>query len=88
MDRSYQAGQAAFVRYRRLVSPSNLPFVRASSGQRVIDSATNWTAGKIHRARKDTVIHNVAPGFTDATNGAIAPTLNVILYESVGYFTG
>jgi len=47
MDRSYQAGQAAFLRYRRLVSPTNLPFVRASSGQRVIDSATNWTAGKL-----------------------------------------
>ena len=35
----------AYDRYRKLVSKGNLPFVRASGSDRVVDSATNWTAG-------------------------------------------
>jgi hypothetical protein len=42
---SFEAGEQAFLRYGWLASAKNLPFVRASSSQRVVDSATNWTAG-------------------------------------------
>ncbi|KAJ7172078.1 phytase [Mycena filopes] len=42
---SSEAGSAVFERYARLVTTDNLPFVRASSGERVVDSANNWTAG-------------------------------------------
>ncbi|KAJ7059558.1 phytase [Mycena amicta] len=42
---SQQSGRLAYERYRGLISERNGPFVRASSGQRVVDSATNWTAG-------------------------------------------
>ncbi|KAM5542355.1 hypothetical protein V8D89_003814 [Ganoderma adspersum] len=42
---SHQSGQEAFQRYGSLVSKKNPPFVRASSSDRVVDSATNWTAG-------------------------------------------
>ncbi|KAI0940316.1 hypothetical protein AcV5_001458 [Taiwanofungus camphoratus] len=44
---SYEAGEQAFWRYADLMSEDKLPFVRASSKQRVVDSATNWTAGRI-----------------------------------------
>ncbi|KAF7327124.1 Phosphoglycerate mutase-like protein [Mycena kentingensis (nom. inval.)] len=42
---AHQSGELAYKRYRHLIAEGNLPFVRASSGQRVVDSATNWTAG-------------------------------------------
>ncbi|KAJ7336943.1 histidine phosphatase superfamily [Mycena albidolilacea] len=42
---SSQAGALAFTRYSDLVSARSLPFVRASSSPRVVDTATNWTAG-------------------------------------------
>ncbi|KZT06538.1 phosphoglycerate mutase-like protein [Laetiporus sulphureus 93-53] len=42
---SYDAGEEAFTRYVALVSADELPFVRASSKSRVVQSATNWTAG-------------------------------------------
>ncbi|KAH9947202.1 histidine phosphatase superfamily [Amylocystis lapponica] len=42
---SYDAGQEAYTRYAHLISQDNLPFVRASSKERVVQSATNWTAG-------------------------------------------
>ncbi|KAJ7493801.1 histidine phosphatase superfamily [Mycena latifolia] len=42
---SFEAGEAAYERYAELFSPGNVPFVRASSSARVVDSATNWTAG-------------------------------------------
>ncbi|TBU45166.1 phytase [Dichomitus squalens] len=42
---SFQAGEQAFERYAWLLSEANQPFVRASSAPRVVDSATNWTAG-------------------------------------------
>lgn len=43
--RSFDAGQEAFARYSKLVSKNNLPFIRADGSDRVVDSATNWTAG-------------------------------------------
>jgi hypothetical protein len=46
LNRSYIAGQEVYGRYSHLVKPKNLPFVRASGSERVIDSATNWTAGE------------------------------------------
>ncbi|KAJ7686909.1 histidine phosphatase superfamily [Mycena rosella] len=42
---SFEAGEDAYSRYRNLLRPENLPFLRASSSARVVDSATNWTAG-------------------------------------------
>ncbi|KAI0371493.1 phytase [Pilatotrama ljubarskyi] len=42
---SFDAGTQAFERYASLVTADNLPFVRASSSDRVVASATNWTAG-------------------------------------------
>jgi hypothetical protein len=44
-NRSAESGALAYDRYRKLVSKGNLPFVRASGSDRVVDSATNWTAG-------------------------------------------
>ncbi|KAF8178032.1 phytase [Pholiota molesta] len=42
---SRESGREAYERYSNLISHGNLPFVRASSGVRVVDSATNWTLG-------------------------------------------
>ena len=44
--RSFDAGQAHFVRYAGLVNKGMLPFMRASESGRVIDSARNWSAGE------------------------------------------
>ncbi|KAH8827733.1 histidine phosphatase superfamily [Flagelloscypha sp. PMI_526] len=44
-EESRHAGEIAFERYPQLVSAENLPFVRSSSGERCVLSATNWTAG-------------------------------------------
>ncbi|ETW86127.1 hypothetical protein HETIRDRAFT_471458 [Heterobasidion irregulare TC 32-1] len=42
---SFDAGGVEYHRYSVLVSESSVPFVRAASSQRVVDTATNWTAG-------------------------------------------
>ncbi|KAI9446252.1 phytase [Lactarius indigo] len=44
-EQSFDAGITAFHRYAHIVSNDNPPFVRAASSTRVVDSATNWTAG-------------------------------------------
>ncbi|KAJ7743678.1 histidine phosphatase superfamily [Mycena maculata] len=44
-QQSFETGGLAFKRYEALISTINLPFVRASSKARVVDSANNWTAG-------------------------------------------
>lgn len=44
-QQSLEAGRVAFERYSHLVTNDSLPFVRASSSDRVVLSATNWTAG-------------------------------------------
>jgi hypothetical protein len=41
--RSFLAGALQFERYCDIVGSENLPFVRASSSKRVIESAINWT---------------------------------------------
>ena len=43
--RSFDAGQLAFVRYKALIDKDKLPFVRSDNSERVVASATNWTAG-------------------------------------------
>lgn len=45
LSRSFEAAEVHFERYAALVDDDRLPFVRASSSQRVVDTATNWTAG-------------------------------------------
>ncbi|EPQ58850.1 phytase, partial [Gloeophyllum trabeum ATCC 11539] len=45
---SFEAGQAVYQRYAGLVNESSIPFVRASGSTRVVDSASNWTAGFAH----------------------------------------
>ncbi|KAJ7112415.1 acid phosphatase [Mycena crocata] len=52
---AYEAGALVFERYRNLVDADHLPFVRASSGARVVQSATNWTAG--FSAASDYIYH-------------------------------
>ncbi|PIL34832.1 hypothetical protein GSI_02619 [Ganoderma sinense ZZ0214-1] len=42
---TFESGQLAFTRYRHLVDDGNVPFVRASGAQRVVDSAGNWSVG-------------------------------------------
>ncbi|KAM6496477.1 Histidine phosphatase superfamily [Amanita muscaria] len=43
--RAKYSGRQAFMRYQHLVGQDDIPFVRASGKERVIDSATNWTLG-------------------------------------------
>lgn len=45
LPRSFDAGQEVFARYSKLVSSDNLPFIRSDGSDRVVDTATNWTAG-------------------------------------------
>lgn len=45
LSRSFDAGQEVFARYSKLVSSDNLPFIRSDGSDRVVDTATNWTAG-------------------------------------------
>ncbi|EIW76422.1 acid phosphatase [Coniophora puteana RWD-64-598 SS2] len=42
---SYDAGQTHYTRYASLVNSSNLPFLRASDSERVVETALNWSAG-------------------------------------------
>ncbi|CAK5283246.1 unnamed protein product [Mycena citricolor] len=44
-QQSFESGQLMFQRYKTLLTSGSEPFVRADSSQRVVDSATNWTAG-------------------------------------------
>ncbi len=46
LTRSSEAGQETFTRYSSLLSAENIPFVRASSSDRVVATANNWTAGE------------------------------------------
>ncbi|GAA5913197.1 hypothetical protein JCM5296_005229 [Sporobolomyces johnsonii] len=49
---SYQAGQQAYSRYSMLTKQGSIaPFTRSDSQQRVVDSATNWTAGFFENRR-------------------------------------
>ncbi|EAU82589.2 phytase [Coprinopsis cinerea okayama7 len=73
---SAEAGAKTWERYRKLVrkGKAGLPFVRASGSERVIDSATNWTAGK-------TTNPTITFCFADANNNIFEPKLAVIIPE-------
>ncbi|RPD81346.1 phytase [Lentinus tigrinus ALCF2SS1-7] len=79
-SQSYEAGRVAFERYSWILKGQE-PFVRASSGPRVVDSASNWTAGfaaaSAHRynpavsvilseAGNDTLDDNMCPAAGDS----------------------
>ncbi|KAF9226940.1 phosphoglycerate mutase-like protein [Gyrodon lividus] len=42
---AFDSGSEHYVRYNHLIASDQLPFVRASGGERVIYSAANWTRG-------------------------------------------
>ncbi|KAH7887292.1 histidine phosphatase superfamily [Phlebopus sp. FC_14] len=42
---AFEAGSEHYLRYRHLITADDVPFVRASGSDRVVYSATNWTAG-------------------------------------------
>ncbi|KAJ7033180.1 histidine phosphatase superfamily [Mycena alexandri] len=42
---SFESGETAFHRYSSLVTEDDIPFVRASSMSRVVETGKNWTAG-------------------------------------------
>ncbi|KAH9919169.1 acid phosphatase [Epithele typhae] len=42
---TFESGQIAYKRYKHLVDPHNVPFVRAADAPRVMSTATNWTVG-------------------------------------------
>ncbi|KAG6906496.1 hypothetical protein DXG01_013675 [Tephrocybe rancida] len=44
-SQSVAAGREHYERYKSLLGHNQIPFVRASSSERVVLSATNWTAG-------------------------------------------
>ena len=87
MGRSYDAGQEVYTRYASLVDADRLPFVRASGSDRVIESASNWTAGtSIFTEMKSTsplMVMGILLGFGAASNGVYVPALSVIISEKV-----
>lgn len=59
--RSFESGGRMFERYKSIVGgddDAHVPFVRAASAERCVDSARNWTAGEFVRFL----------GFTNATS--------------------
>lgn len=80
--RSLDAGKSHFTRYSNLVSHKQLPFVRASSSERVVLSATNWTAGMfVIKPYGDG--SDIYEGFSIASHHVYKPSLSVILSEEV-----
>lgn len=73
-SRAFDSGIEAYERYSTLISQSNLPFVRASDGTRVVESATNWTAGAAYHHSQASCLHAwlkcfYKKGFTYASSG-------------------
>ena len=79
--RSFKAGEEAFMRYSYLIGLDNLPFVRASSAERVVISALNWTSGKYASSVMD--LRSLMPGFAAASEYIFQPSLSVVLSEAV-----
>ncbi|KAF5321068.1 hypothetical protein D9619_000136 [Psilocybe cf. subviscida] len=74
---SEESGKDAFARYKHLISKKNIPFVRASSSQRVVDSATNWTAGfssESHKKFKPTLSVILSESANDTLDDAMCPS--------------
>ncbi|KAJ2930693.1 hypothetical protein H1R20_g6400, partial [Candolleomyces eurysporus] len=76
---SAESGAAVFERYRKLVSKGNIPFVRASGSTRVIDSATNWTAGFAEASS-----NAYQPKLTVILNESLNDTLEDAMCPNVG----
>lgn len=72
--RSVDAGKGAFQRYSKLVSPANIPFVRASSSARVVDSATNWTSGNFFFKKKKLELRLTIPRILDCKSQRFQPS--------------
>lgn len=83
--RSSVAGAEAYFRYKNLISEDNIPFVRASSSERVVNSATNWTYGDPTPISIIAMIlyWSKSIGFSAANSLTFNPVLSVILSESV-----
>ncbi|GAA5898806.1 hypothetical protein JCM8208_005401 [Rhodotorula glutinis] len=78
-QQSRQAGSTAYQRYKSLVTRSKkLPFVRSDSQQRVVDSASNWTAGFFQQSRithlPTTQVMNNAFGSNDTLDNNNCPS--------------
>ncbi|KAK7029516.1 NAPDH-dependent diflavin reductase [Paramarasmius palmivorus] len=73
----------AFQRYSQLVAQNNLPFVRASHSERVIKSATNWTAGFSDASYQvfNPVLSVIISEATDAWIAIFAPSITKRLNE-------
>ncbi|THH02813.1 hypothetical protein EW145_g6696 [Phellinidium pouzarii] len=76
---SYDSGQLDFVRYKGLIKGTNVPFVRASSSSRVVQSATNWTAGFAHASGG-----NSAPSLNVILQEALNDTLDDNMCPNAG----
>jgi len=72
-SRSHIGGQSAFIRYHDLVENNNIPFVRASGSERVIDSATNWTAGWCHSEFEVILLLTMLQVFPSPVNIGLTP---------------
>ncbi|KAJ9620164.1 hypothetical protein H2203_007929 [Taxawa tesnikishii (nom. ined.)] len=67
------SGVKYYDRYESLAR-NNVPFVRSTSDQRVVDSATNWTSGYTQARSSD----------RKAQKGIAAPKVDVVLSEDTG----
>ena len=78
-----------FERYKVLVGgddDAHIPFIRAASAERCVDSATNWTSGEqIGQLALLPTVLDVTKGFSSASNGAVQPVLNLIISEDVKF---
>ena len=83
LRRSWEAGLETWRRYSALVSPEKQPFVRASSAERVVQSATNWTAGDISVNGCCRGADEFVTGFAYGSDYAYYPPLSVVLSEAV-----
>lgn len=45
--RSWTSGAVAYTRYKTLIDDKNMPFIRASLSERVVESALNWSEGQL-----------------------------------------
>ncbi|KAH7887296.1 histidine phosphatase superfamily [Phlebopus sp. FC_14] len=79
---SFDAGQVHYARYSSLVSDDVLPFVRASGSDRVVDSATNWTAGFAYASDQE-----YKPALSVIFNQASNDTLDDNMCPNVGSST-
>jgi hypothetical protein len=85
-NRSSLAGKITYERYRHLVGNDSTPFVRASDSPRVIDSATNWTAGAYFISIVYVALSYPGLGFAAASQKNLLSPISVIFPEVVSRF--